>query len=117
MDEQALRFHFEMAARALCMDGFMALVLGLMPVAKKNLKSPKFQEPCMVIGNKQVAAACRMCDVKFRASSIGDQKRKWFLRVHFNTQRHFALSIRCVLYRILSSKSGIANVSRKKICG
>ena len=49
MDEQALRIHFEMAARALCMDGFMALVLGLMPVAKKNLKSPKFQEPCMVI--------------------------------------------------------------------
>lgn len=73
MDEQALRIHFEMAARALCMDGFMALVLGLMPVAKKNLKSPKFQEPCMVIGNKRVAAAaCRMCDVKFRASSIGD---------------------------------------------
>ena len=73
MDEQALRIHFEMAARALCMDGFMALVLGLMPVAKKNLKSPKFQEPCMVIGNKRVAAAaCRMCDVKFQASSIGD---------------------------------------------
>ena len=57
MDEQALRIHFEMATRALCMDGFMVLVLGLMPVAKNNLKSPKFQEPCMVIGNKRVAAA------------------------------------------------------------
>ena len=40
------------------MDGFMALVLGLMlVVTKKNLKSPNFQEPCMAIGNKRVATA------------------------------------------------------------